>query len=121
MGAITWGWVATLFWLSVLLFLTGCATAPAYLMDAKRSVDSRRVYSYSEGVKWPSQRNSTTGNCADYAIDYFMELKRMGYTAELPKPCTLPDGTGHAVTDMDGWRLDNRYSYVMKTSESDCK
>ena len=122
MGAITWAWIATLFWIAVaLFFLTGCATAPAYLVDAKRSVDARMEYVYYTGVEKPAHLTENQGNCAAFSLAYWKAVRSTGNKAPLPTLCRLPDGTGHAVLDVDGWRLDNRYSYVMPINHSDCK
>lgn len=105
--------------LALALLVTGCA--PAHLTAAKNAVDARTQYVYAEGVKLPSQRVAGQGNCADFAIEYFMELKRAGYSPMIPTPCTLPDGQGHAVLDVDGWRLDNRERSVIPVTLSDCR
>jgi predicted transglutaminase-like cysteine proteinase len=105
------------------LALTGCATAPAHLVDAKRSVDNRKEYVYYTGWVKPAGLKPNQGNCAAFSIAYMFELREMGYHVEQSSltTCRVPDGTGHAVLDVDGWRLDNRFSYVMKINQSDCK
>jgi predicted transglutaminase-like cysteine proteinase len=103
------------------LMLTGCATAPAHLTAAKEAVDGRTEYVYYTGWVKPAWAGENQGNCAAFTLAYATELREMGYRAPLATLCRLPDGTGHAVLDMDGWRLDNRYAYVMRTTESDCR
>lgn len=103
------------------LLLAGCATAPAHLTQAKAAVDSRMEYVYYTGWVKPNGVSENQGNCAAFALAYATELREMGYRAPLATTCRLPDGTGHAVLDIDGWRLDNRYGYVMRTIESDCR
>ena len=110
-----------MFRLVAVLLLAGCATAPAHLADAKRSVDSRMDYVYYTGWLKPAWVDENQGNCAAFSLAYATELREMGYRAPLATTCRLPDGTGHAVLDVDGWRLDNRYGYVMRTIESDCR
>lgn len=103
------------------LLLTACATAPAHLTQAKQSVDSRMEYVNYTGWVKPSWVGEDQGNCAAFSLAYASELRRMGYSVGLSSLCRTPDGEGHAVLDVDGWRLDNRYGYVMPVEQSDCK
>ncbi len=102
-----------------LILLAGCA--PAHLTQAKAVVDSRSEYVYYTGWVKPQGIGENQGNCAWYSLQYASQLRRMGYSAPNPTLCRVPDGTGHAVLDVDGYRLDNRLGYVIKTTESDCK
>lgn len=101
--------------------LSGCTVAPDYLIQAKDVVDRRMTYVYYRGWSKPSWVGENQGNCAAFAIGYWAELKRKGYKPPIPITCVLPDGTRHAVLDVDGWRLDNRYTWVMPVTESDCR
>lgn len=78
-------------------------------------------YVYYKGVSKPAWVGENQGNCAAFSIAYASELRGMGYKAPMLTLCRLPDGEGHAVLDVDGWRLDNRYGWVMPVEQSDCK
>jgi len=94
---------------------------PRHLVQAKRAVDARSEYVYYTGWVKPAGLKENQGNCAWYALQYSAELERMGYSAPWLKECRLPDGTGHAVLDVDGWRLDVRERTVIPASLSVCK
>ena len=102
------------------LLLTACATAPAHLTAAKAAVDGRKAYVHYIDTPPLSELGGPTGNCVAFALDYAAELRAMGYKAPLATACVLPDGTGHAVLDVDGWRLDNREARVIPVWASEC-
>lgn len=104
------------------LLLAGCAAtpdyiAPANLTEIKKDVESRYVYQYRyTGIqKEYFRKEDGTANCTKFALEY---QKLAGGTITR---CQLPSGAYHHVLDVDGWRLDNRYSYVMRVEDSECK
>lgn len=115
MGAVSWSVGTILLALLVILMLAGCA--PAHLTQAKQDVDARYsyVHRYSSVTAELARPEDGTANCTKYALEY---QKAAGGKL---KVCKTPSGQMHRVTVIGDWVLDNRYTYVMKTSESDCK
>lgn len=122
MSAITWGYIALIAWLVALAFgLSGCATAPADLEQAKRAVDTRASYSYYTGWDKRILQAGDSGNCAAFAFSYQGELAKRGIPS-LVRGCRLPDGQGHAVTvTADGYVLDVQERWVVAKHSSDCR
>ena len=104
------------------LLLAGCAhTPPDVLVQAKRTVDAEWTYiNYASWTEHP-YRAERKGNCVAFASAYWAELKRNGVNAPVHTYCKLPDGTAHAVLDVDGWRLDVREKSVVPVWASDCE
>lgn len=54
---------------------------------------------------------SIVGDCDEFALFAWAELKKRGIRSRLVENVT-EDGVRHVVTEVDGWILDNRYVFV---------
>lgn len=68
---------------------------------------------YNKPEYWTIDLN---GDCEDFALWCREELKKDKINADLVL-CLTEQNEGHLVCSVDGWILDNRYSFVMSRDQ----
>ena len=59
---------------------------------------------------------SLVGDCEDFALSVREMLKEEGIASDLVF-CLTENRQGHLVVSVDGWILDNRYTWVMRRDD----
>ena len=95
------------------------------LLDRFDNISDFEQYGKFEYWATPSESSHTnsfnddyyiTGDCDEFALHAWKELRRRGIKARLVAART-EEGTSHLVVESEGWILDNRLPYVVANTE----